>query len=404
MKIGIIGAGASGILCAIYAAQRGYDVVIFERKDRMLKKVLVTGNGTCNFTNINAGYRNYFSIEEKIDERIFNEYSFEDVLSFFKKIGIEYKVEKFGKVYPLSYQASAIVDTLRFKVESMKNIEVKYEFEVSKVRKKNLKFNVSSVSNETIVVDKLVIAAGGISYPELGSNGSGYDLAIKMGHSRTEIFPVLVQLKVDKKYAKGLEGVKQKVKLSVYNNNELLRSDENELLFTAYGVSGPCIFNLSYLTALYNLDDLYWNVDFLSMYSEDELRTLLYTRKKDLGYLEIEYYLNGLVNKKFASYLLKSVGIEKLNFKVSEIDDEIIEKLVEKLKKFVFKVYDTTGFSNAQVTAGGIRINEVDNYSLESKIVKGLYFTGEILDVFGDCGGYNLNWCFISGMHVGKNI
>ncbi|ACZ01483.1 NAD(P)/FAD-dependent oxidoreductase [Streptobacillus moniliformis] len=404
MKIGIIGAGASGILCAIYAAQRGYDVVIFERKDRMLKKVLVTGNGTCNFTNINAGYRNYFSIEEKIDERIFNEYSFEDVLSFFKKIGIEYKVEKFGKVYPLSYQASAIVDALRFKVESMKNIEVKYEFEVSKVRKKNLKFNVSSVSNETIVVDKLVIAAGGISYPELGSNGSGYDLAIKMGHSRTEIFPVLVQLKVDKKYAKGLEGVKQKVKLSVYNNNELLRSDENELLFTAYGVSGPCIFNLSYLTALYNLDDLYWNVDFLSMYSEDELRTLLYTRKKDLGYLEIEYYLNGLVNKKFASYLLKSVGIEKLNFKVSEIDDEIIEKLVEKLKKFVFKVYDTTGFSNAQVTAGGIRINEVDNYSLESKIVKGLYFTGEILDVFGDCGGYNLNWCFISGMHVGKNI
>ncbi|WP_064590153.1 NAD(P)/FAD-dependent oxidoreductase [Streptobacillus moniliformis] len=404
MKIGIIGAGASGILCAIYAAQRGYDVVIFERKDRMLKKVLVTGNGTCNFTNINAGYMNYFSIEEKIDERIFNEYSFEDVLSFFKKIGIEYKVEKFGKVYPLSYQASAIVDALRFKVESMKNIEVKYEFEVSKVRKKNLKFNVSSVSNETIVVDKLVIAAGGISYPELGSNGSGYDLAIKMGHSRTEIFPVLVQLKVDKKYAKGLEGVKQKVKLSVYNNNELLRSDENELLFTAYGVSGPCIFNLSYLTALYNLDDLYWNVDFLSMYSEDELRTLLYTRKKDLGYLEIEYYLNGLVNKKFASYLLKSVGIEKLNFKVSEIDDEIIEKLVEKLKKFVFKVYDTTGFSNAQVTAGGIRINEVDNYSLESKIVKGLYFTGEILDVFGDCGGYNLNWCFISGMHVGKNI
>ncbi|WP_208600527.1 NAD(P)/FAD-dependent oxidoreductase, partial [Streptobacillus ratti] len=180
--------------------------------------------------------------------------------------------------------------------------------------------------------------------------------------------------------------------------------DENELLFTAYGVSGPCIFNLSYLTALHDFEDLYWHVDFLSMYSEDELRKLLYTRKQELGYLEIEYYLNGLVNKKFASYLLKSVGIEKLNFKVSELDDGIIERLVEKLKKFVFKVYDTTGFSNAQVTAGGIRINEIDNYSLESKIVQGLYFIGEVLDLFGDCGGYNLNWCFISGIHVGKNI
>lgn len=404
MRIGIVGAGASGVLCAIYAAQRGHDVVIFERKDRMLKKVLVTGNGTCNFTNINAGYKNYFAIEEKIEERIFNEYSYQDVLDFFKKLGIEYKVEKFGKVYPLSYQASSIVDALRFKLESIKNIEVKLNFDVSKIRKKNGVFNVTSQENETVAVDKLVIAAGGISYPELGSNGSGYDLAAKMGHSRTEIYPVLVQLKVDKKYAKGLEGVKQKVKLSVYKNNEFLRSDENELLFTAYGVSGPCIFNLSYLAALNNMEDLYWHVDFLPMYSEDELRSLLYTRRKDLGYLEIEYYLNGLVNKKFAGYLLKSVGIEKLNFKVLELEDEIIEKLVERLKKFVFKVYDTTGFANAQVTAGGIRMNEVDNYSLESKLVPGLYFTGEVLDVFGDCGGYNLTWCFISGMHVGKNI
>ncbi|NYV27961.1 aminoacetone oxidase family FAD-binding enzyme [Streptobacillus felis] len=404
MRVGIVGAGASGVLCAIYAAYKGHDVILFERKDRMLKKVLITGNGTCNFTNINAGYGNYFSIEEKIDERLFKEYSYQDVISFFKTLGIEYKVEKFGKVYPLSYQASSIVDALRFKVESMRNIEVKLNFEVSKIRKKNNVFNVTNLDNENVVVDRLVMATGGISYPELGSNGSGYELANKMGHSKTEIYPVLVQLKVDKKYAKGLEGVKQKVKLSVYKGDEFLRSDENELLFTPYGVSGPCIFNLSYLTAIYNMDILYWHVDFLSMYSEDELRDMLYFRKKQLGYLEIEYYLNGLVNKKFAGYLLKSVGIEKLNFKVSELSDDIIEKLVEKLKKFVFKVYDTTGFSNAQVTAGGIRLSEVDNYSLESKIIPGLYFTGEVLDIFGDCGGYNLNWCFISGMHVGKNI
>ena len=404
MLIGIVGAGASGVLCAIFAASRGHDVVIFERKDRILKKVLVTGNGTCNYTNINANYLNYFSIEDKIDEYIFENYGPNDVIEFFKTIGIEPSVEERGKVYPISFQASSLVDALRFKLESFKNIDIKLDFDVKKIRKKNGKFNITSQNVETISVDKLVLASGGNSYQELGSNGSGYELASKMGHSISKIYPILVQLKSDKKYIKGLEGVKMKVVLSVYNKKEFLRSDSNELLFTPYGISGPTVFNLSYLTALYNMEDLNFYVDFMPKYDEKTLKEMLIYRKNNMKYMSAEYFLNGLVNKKLGQFLLKYVGLEKLNMSIDKIDDKIIDKLVTILKNYHIKVFDTTGYSNAQVTAGGILVKEINNKTFESKMVKDMYIIGEVLDVFGDCGGYNLTWCFITGMHVGKNI
>lgn len=404
MKVAIVGAGASGVLCAIFAAQKGHEVVLLERKERILKKVLVTGNGTCNFTNIGANYSNYFSIEEALDKYIFEKYSSKDVIDFFKSIGIEEVVEKRGKVYPNSYQASSVVDALRFKLESFKNIELKLNYNVKKIRKKDNKFYITSSDEELEIVDKLVIATGGMSYQELGSNGSGYELAKKMGHNTSKLYPILVQLKSDKEYIKGLEGVKQKVNLKVFNGKEFLREDDNELLFTAYGISGSVIFNLSYLTALYPVEKLNFIIDFMPNYSKEELKKMLLNRKKELYYLDIEYFLNGLVNKKLGQFLLKKIGIEKLNVKLDKLNDKNIDDLVFFMKEYKIKIYDTTGFSNAQVTAGGILLKEVDNKTFESKIVKNLYFIGEILDIFGDCGGYNLNWCFISGIHLGRNI
>lgn len=198
---------------------------------------MVTGNGTCNFTNINASYKNYFSIEAKVFEKIFEEYSYKDILEFFQNLGIEYTVKTHGRVYPLSLQASSVVDALRFKIESMKNIELLLNFDVLDIQKENGKFLIKS-EDKMIKVDKLIMATGGKSYPELGSNGSGYELAKKFNHKITKLYPILVQLKVMKEYIKGLEGVKQVVKLSVYNKEKFLRSDENELLFTPYGISG----------------------------------------------------------------------------------------------------------------------------------------------------------------------
>ena len=401
MNIGIIGAGASGVVLAILLAEKGYEVTIIERKDRILKKLLVTGNGTCNYTNVNASYLNYFSIDKEISKNIFEDFSYKDVLEFFSNIGIEPSIEDSGKVYPNSYQASSVVDALRFKLESYVNVNVVLNEEVEKIRKKNNKFNITT-NNREYIFDNIVLATGGNSYKELGSNGSGYILASKMGHTLTELYPILVQLKSDKEYTKGLEGVKLPVILKAFVKGEKIREDKNELLFTPYGISGPTVFNLSYLTALYGFENIDFYVDFLPNIDKKELKKNIYDRIYKLDYLNAEYLLNGLVNKKLAIFLLKKSGIEKLDTKVSKISKSVIDKLVDNLKNYHIKVYDTTGFSNAQVTAGGIRLSEVNNLTLESKKVKGLYIIGEVLDIFGDCGGYNLTWCFISSFVVAR--
>lgn len=401
MNIGIIGAGASGAVLAILLAEKGYRVTLIERKDRILKKLLVTGNGTCNYTNIKATYSNYFSIDKKISEDIFKEFSYKDVLEFFRSIGIEPSIEDSGKVYPNSYQASSVVDALRFKLESFDNIDIILNEDVEKIRKKNNKFNLTT-NNAEYIFDKVILAAGGNSYKELGSNGSGYLLASKMGHTCTEIYPILVQLKSKKEYIKGLEGVKLPVILKAFVNGNKIREDKNELLFTPYGISGPTVFNLSYLTALYGFENVDFYVDFLPNIDKKELKKNIFDRIYRLGYLNSEYLLNGLVNKKLGLFLLKKSGLEKLDIKVSKIDKSIINRLVDNLKNYHIKVYDTMGFSNAQVTAGGIKLSEVNNRTLESNIVKGLYIIGEVLDVFGDCGGYNLTWCFMSSFAVAR--
>lgn len=403
MKVAVIGAGASGSVTSILLKENNIDVILLERKDRILKKLLTTGNGRCNYTNINANYDNYFSIDKKIKEDIFIKYNYNDVINFFKELGIIPRVEKFGKVYPYSLQASAIVDALRFKIEELK-IDLRLNFEVSKVRKKNNQFYIESIDGQKIVVDKLIISSGGKSYPELGSNGSGFEIARKMGHSITNLYPILVQLKSNKEYIKGLEGVKEEVILSVYNKNKLLRSDKNELLFTPYGISGPAVFNLSYLTSLNNIEDLDFVIDFMPEFTLEDIENMLFDRMEKLSYLEIQYFLNGLINKKLSQFILKSCGIEKLNIKVKDVNKEFLKNIAKKIKKFKLKCYETTGFSNAQVTAGGISFDDVDNITLESKKVSNLYFSGEILDIFGDCGGYNLNWCFISAMQVANSI
>ena len=401
MNIGIIGAGASGVVLEILLAEKGYRVTLIERKDRILKKLLVTGNGTCNYTNIKATYSNYFSIDKKISEDIFKEFSYKDVLEFFRSIGIEPSIEDSGKVYPNSYQASSVVDALRFKLESFDSIDVILNEDVEKIRKKNNKFNLKT-NNSEYIFDKVILATGGNSYKELGSNGSGYLLASKMGHTCTEIYPILVQLKSEKEYIKGLEGVKLPVILKAFVNGNKIREDKNELLFTPYGISGPTVFNLSYLTALYDFENVDFYVDFLPNIDKKELKKNIFDRIYRLGYLNSEYLLNGLVNKKLGLFLLKKSGLEKLDIKVSEIDKSIINRLVDNLKNYHIKVYDTMGFSNAQVTAGGIKLSEVNNRTLESNIVKGFYIIGEVLDVFGDCGGYNLTWCFMSSFAVAR--
>lgn len=399
-EIAVIGGGASGLMAAITAKKSGKEVVILERKDRILKKVLITGNGRCNITNVNANISNYFGKNISSVENILNRFTPQDTMDFFYGLGIVCNEENRGKVYPLSGQASSVVDALRFEAEKL-GIKIETEFYVRKIEKDGFKFKIYSEERKKIEAGRVIIAAGGQSYPELGSNGSGFELAKELGHSVTKLSPSIVQLKTEKNQVKGLQGIKTDVAVTAYGDNKKICTYDGELLFTDYGISGNVVFNISFVMPLYK--DVEFEIDFMEKFDYNELYEMLKERKKIMSHLTMENYFNGMINKKLGQFLSKVSGIEKLSKPVKDLSDSDIRKLCTVLKKYRVKILETTGFKNAQVTAGGVSLDEVNTETLESKIVKGLYFSGEVLDVYGECGGFNLQWAWASGYIAGEN-
>ncbi len=399
-EIAVIGGGASGLMAAITAKKSGKEVVILERKDRILKKVLITGNGRCNITNVNANISNYFGKNIFSVENILNKFTPQNTMDFFNGLGIVCNEENRGKVYPLSGQASSVVDALRFEAEKL-GIKIETEFYVRKIEKDGFKFKIYSEDKKKIEAGRVILAAGGQSYPELGSNGSGFELAKELGHSVTKLSPSIVQLKTEKNQVKGLQGIKTDVAVTAYGDNKKICTYDGELLFTDYGISGNVVFNISFVMPLYK--DVEFEIDFMEKFDYNELYEMLKERKKIMSHLTMENYFNGMINKKLGQFLSKVSGIEKLSKPVKDLSDSDIRKLCTVLKKYRVKILETTGFKNAQVTAGGVSLDEVNTETLESKIVKGLYFSGEVLDVYGECGGFNLQWAWASGYIAGEN-
>ena len=407
-EVTVIGGGAAGLMAAITAKKNGRDVVILERKDRILKKVLVTGNGRCNLSNINATNENYFGIENRKQDinHILNNFLPNDVIDFFEnEVGIICNEESRGKLYPLSGQAASIVDGLRFYAQNLR-IPIYTDFYVTKVTKEMFEFKIFSEDKRQINSKKIILATGGISYPELGSNGSGYQIAENFGHSLTKLVPTIVQLKTEKHKIKGLGGIKLDAKVSAFGKNEdkfeKICTYEGELLFTDYGISGNVVFNISFVFPLYK--EVEFEVDFMPKFDYNNLFTILKKRREILKNTTMEQYFNGMINKKLGQFLTKMSGIPKLSKNISELTDNEIKKICTILKKYKIKILDTNGFKNAQVTAGGIPLSEINPENLESKKTKGLYFAGEVMDVYGECVGFNLHWAWASGKFAGKNV
>ena len=399
-EVAIIGGGAAGFVAAITAAKSGKKVVILERKERVLKKVLVTGNGRCNMTNVKADITHYFGKNIDSIENILDSFTPKDTMEFFNELGIICNEEERGKVYPLSGQAASIVDALRFEAEKL-GIVTETEFYVRKVEKDGFKFKIYSEDKRKIEANRVILATGGQSYHELGSNGSGYEIAKELGHSITKLSPSIVQLKTEKYQVKGLQGIKLDTAVTAYGDNEKICTYNGELLFTDYGISGNVIFNISFVMPLYK--NVEFEIDFMKKFDYNELYDILKKRKKILGHLTMEQYFNGMINKKLGQFLAKMSGIEKLSKPVNTLSDDKIRNLCDVLKKYRINVLETTGFKNAQVTAGGVPLDEINTETLESKKVKGLYFAGEVLDVYGECGGYNLQWAWASGHRAGES-
>ncbi|CUU51158.1 NAD(P)/FAD-dependent oxidoreductase [Clostridium beijerinckii] len=403
----IVGGGASGLMAAIIAKDFGLDVAIIESNDRIGKKILVTGNGRCNITNKNISrpFGCFHSENQDFFKAALDNFTVKDTESTFLSLGLPLIELENGKMYPKSLQASSVIDIFRMAIED-RQIPLYTNCKINSISKKS-NFILTSNNDDFkhFSCKKVILSCGGKSAAKTGSDGSGYKLCKSLGHSIIEPIPGIVQLKLDYPYLKALSGVKFDGSASILVDNKVIRTEFGEILFTDYGISGPPIMQLSSYAskALYENRNVTIRIDMFPLESNDDIENFFTTHISMFGHREISTALIGVINKKLISTILKDVGIKDIHLPCSSIDWRTTSKLIDKFKRWDFKCIDTNGFNNSQVTVGGVNTSEVNNISLESKLVKNLYFCGEILDVHGDCGGFNLQWAWSSGYLAAKS-
>ena len=404
----IVGGGASGLMAAIVAKDLGKDVAILESTDRVGRKILTTGNGRCNISNakVASPFINYHSQNDNFFNFCLENFNIDDTKNLFLSLGLPLTQLENGRLYPQSFQASSVVDILRLALEE-KNIPVYTNCKVETIHKDKC-FNISTNNEEhpLFTCNKVVLACGGKSAVKTGSDGSGYGLAKKLGHSLVPTLPAIVQLKLKYDHLKALSGIKFDGAASVVVNNDVIRCEKGEILFTDYGISGPPILQISRIASisLYEKKNVKIVVDMMPESSQDDIDNFIYGHLAMLSHRSISNALIGVVNKKLIPIFLKDLGIQNIHTPCCELDWKYTDLISKRLKKWEFECIDTNGFNSAQLTQGGINTKEVDDKTLESKITKGLFFCGEILDVNGDCGGFNLQWAWSSGALIGNSL
>lgn len=387
----IVGGGASGLLSAVELLSgskslNGKDVLILERNDRVGKKLIATGNGQANLMNENFGAQYYYGDRKFIEQFILSEKQI-DLQSYLAQLGIYQSSSKDGKMYPLSRQASAVLDTLRTFL-SYKNCEILTGKKVTKISKTKTGFEVG-VGLEKFYATNVIVAAGGSAGKHFGTDGSAYSLVEGLGHKKTQLYPSLVQLKTQTDKIKGLKGLKETVRVTAFENEKPLMSAQGDLLFTDYGVSGSSIFSIS--ASIASKKSTYLIVEFLPSLTFSQVEEIVRQRQSK-KYIDKKDLLCGVLNKKIGQQVLKGAK----SYEASDIAYAI--------KNFKLEVLGSLDFSYAQVTRGGIKTDKIDAKTYQSKLANGLYIVGEMLDVDGDCGGYNLTFAFISGIMAAKSI
>ncbi|MBQ8539869.1 MAG: aminoacetone oxidase family FAD-binding enzyme [Clostridia bacterium] len=389
----IIGGGAAGLAAAVSARKENNNIKIgiVEKSDRVAKKIHATGNGRCNFTNMDIK-SDYFYGDRAFVEKILAQFGTEEALLFFKELGIMHRVED-NRVYPLSNQASAVADCLRLYLTE-NNVDFITETFVSELERTPNGFKVGDIEAK-----KVIVATGGKAQPNLGSDGSGYKLLEQFGHTPTPVRCALVSLKTENRITKLLKGVKVFARVTLFEKEKQVASDRGEMLFTDYGVSGIPVMQISRFAK----KGMILEIDMLPDLSRKEALAEIYERVYNLPEREGAELFSGLVNKKIAIPMLKYAGVEKTSAKAKSFTDENIRKCGGFLKKLQLPVLGDNGFENAQVSAGGIELSGFYPHSMESKLMPGLYAAGEILDVDAICGGYNLHWAWATGVLAGKS-
>ena len=395
-KIAVIGGGASGLMAAIAAAGEGASVTIFEKNDRVGKKILQTGNGKCNYTNTNMIPECFYSSTDNgLISKILSSFDEKKVVDFFEKLGIVPRIRN-GGIYPYPETATAVLDVLRMEIDRL-GIRVKELYHLTDLKKINDKF---IIKNEKF--DNVILSTGGKSAPKTGSDGEGYKIAKKFGHKIIKPLPALTQLKSEAGYFKSLSGVRAEATLSLYIEDEFIRSSHGELQLVDSGLSGICTFELSSLAsrALNEGKRVSLRINFFKDYSKTQFFEFLKKRIEMYPERTAEQILTGIFNKKLALTLLKLSSV-KSSTVVNKIAEDNLSLIADNVSAFRVEINDVGDFNKSQVTSGGISLLELTD-KLESCKCRGLYFAGEILDVDGICGGYNLQWAWSSGYCAGR--
>lgn len=395
-KVVIIGAGASGIIAALKASVTN-EVILIDSNDKCGKKILVTGNGKCNYWNESINNSNYFTDDSNKLEKILEKDS--EVLKYLYSIGIYPKIKN-GYYYPLSNMAASIREI--FDKELVRcNIETQYNSKVLNIEKINNKFLIET-SKGKVEADKLIVATGSKAAPKTGSEGSGYEWAKRFGHNLNPILPALVGLNSDVKDIKDWSGVRSEALLNLYIDNQKIKEETGEIQLTETGISGICTFNISGLVskALHDNKEVLVKINFVP--NINNFNDFFSKRNIELAGRTIEELLESILNYKLTSIILKKSGIKKGSY-WNNLNNSERELLIKNIESFELPINSTNSFDKAQVCTGGIPLNEI-NDNMESIYHKGLYFVGEILDVDGKCGGFNLAFAFITGYIAGSSV
>ena len=396
MKVAIIGGGISGVIASIYASENN-EVTILERNNTLLKKLLLTGNGRCNYFNSNQNISNYNSSDLDLLKEIITEDNIEKALNFYNNIGIIPKI-KDGYYYPYSNKAESMKESLIKEVE-LNNIKVITNYLVENIEIRNNKF----IINNELYFDKVIISTGSYAAPKTGSDGIGYKLLNKLNLDIIKPLPALVQLKGNETYFKEWNGIRSYAKVSLYENNKFIKEEVGELQLTNYGLSGICIFNLSGRLKIGldkgNKESI--RINFLPFVTDIE--EFLINRNKLLKNRNIIELLESIINYKLIKIILKEANIKE-DKSFDELNNLEKEKLFNNLINFNVDITDTNDFDSSQVCSGGLDLNEINTKTMETKKIKNLYVIGELLDIDGLCGGYNITASTISAILAGENI
>ena len=382
---------------ALTAAQNSdHLVLLFERQARLGRKLQATGNGRCNLSNIHAGVGGYHGQQPDFVKPAMSRFDPEETLQWFRSMGLFTVSEPSGRVYPYSDQANSVVDVLRFALEKP-NIRVNTGAEIGKIRKEGNGF---SVDGE--YCDRLIVACGGLAGSKLGGTMSGYQLLRSMGHRMTKLRPALVQLKSSWSAVAALKGVRANCHAAIYHDGSLHSQSTGEIQFTEYGISGPVIFEIS-RDACQGAGSWVCQLDLLPEISEETLYAEL--RRRTGTALPTQELLTGILHNRLGRVVSKAAGLS-LNGAAADLTQQELQAVCTAVKSFEVPLTEPMGMDSAQVTAGGILTEDFDPCTMESKLVPGLYACGEVLDIDGDCGGYNLQWAWSSGRcagyHAGK--